>query len=136
MYTVEDAFHLYDGGWRSSDRDLMLKRWTLTDEEDIDGICKALANIEAGKRVLRYTVRHAGWIVYEGTSSKKAHEVYREARPYGSIFVEADTEDSETVSETTYREYPGEIDMNDMDIKDRNRDRNRDMNAQDMGVRE
>lgn len=37
---------------------------------------------------------------------------------------------AETISETTYREYPGEIDMDYMDIKDRN------MNAQDMGVRE
>ena len=40
-------------------------------------------------------------------------------------------ETSETTSETTCREYPGEIDMNDMDIKDMNRN----MNAQDMGVR-
>lgn len=89
MYSVEDVYHLYDEGWRSSDRDLMLKRWTLTDEEDIDEICKALANIEAGKRALRYIVRLAGWTVYEGTSSKKAHEVYREAGPYGTIRVEA-----------------------------------------------
>ena len=89
MHSVEEAYDLYEGGWRSSDRDLMLKRWTLTDEEDIDEICKALANIEAGRRAFRYTVRYAGWVVYEGTSSKKAHEVYREAGPYGTIRVEA-----------------------------------------------
>ena len=135
MHSVKDVFHLYEGGWRSSDRDLMLKWWDLTDEEDIDEICKALANIEAGRRALRYTVRYAGWVVYEGTSSKKAHKIYQEAGPYGSIRVEANTEDSETVyettSETTCREYPGEIDMNDMDIKDMDRN----MNAQDMEVR-
>lgn len=39
------AAALYDGGWRSTDRDQMMSEYNLTQEE-ADGICEVLAELE------------------------------------------------------------------------------------------
>ena len=35
---------------------------------------------------MKYIVKMAGWTVYEGSSAKKAEEVYRQCGPYGTFW--------------------------------------------------
>ena len=46
MDFITSAAALYDGGWRSSDREQMIEEYDLT-EEEADGLCAALADLEA-----------------------------------------------------------------------------------------
>ena len=42
----QDARVLYDGGWRSTDRDQLIAEYSLT-EDDADALVEALAELEA-----------------------------------------------------------------------------------------
>lgn len=44
-YFEMNAAALYDGGWRSTDRDQLMSEYGLTPEE-ADGICEVLAELE------------------------------------------------------------------------------------------
>ena len=49
MYMEDVADNLYDGGWRASDRELMIGYYNLT-EDEADAICELLEEYEIADR--------------------------------------------------------------------------------------